>query len=83
MVIRNIHFLLTEKSSDSLVRCIMNEFSKIQWWFGVRLVIDMFPKAARYLDDVTFTAIPTAFSVIGDKCSLLTLWDIIRNKGDL
>jgi len=82
IIIQGVCKLVLDDINDEIAEEIMNRFVKAKWWGGVKHVFDFY--ATTFLRmNVPTKVVPSAFSMIGHRCRLLTMWDIIRNSQDL
>mmetsp|Transcript_24180 Transcript_24180/g.32139 ORF Transcript_24180/g.32139 Transcript_24180/m.32139 type:complete len:440 (-) Transcript_24180:69-1388(-) len=71
----------TKYSKEIMTFCLDKK-----WWFGVKLMIDRYPNVApRVLKStgVKTYAMPNFLFMIGKRCRLTTMWEVIRNEQDL
>mmetsp|Transcript_4512 Transcript_4512/g.6167 ORF Transcript_4512/g.6167 Transcript_4512/m.6167 type:complete len:394 (-) Transcript_4512:253-1434(-) len=83
MVLWDINRLFECELDLSIVTSIVNDFKYYRWQFGVRLVVDAFPKVTRYLDGTPTSVIPSALSMMGQHCRMLSVWELVRNKPEI
>jgi len=61
---------------------IITFFFKIKWWNGVVLTIDRFPTVAQNID-LNISIMPDFLFVVGYRCKLKTMMEVISNNLDL
>mmetsp|Transcript_16111 Transcript_16111/g.23669 ORF Transcript_16111/g.23669 Transcript_16111/m.23669 type:complete len:119 (-) Transcript_16111:1251-1607(-) len=61
---------------------IMDYFVRIEMWNGVSLVLDRNPAVVKTIGLDT-NAMADLLSTIGRCCSMITMWEVIRNEQDL
>jgi len=61
---------------------IMDYFVRIEMWNGVSLVLDSNPAVVKTIGLDT-NAMADLLSTIGRCCSMITMWEVIRNEQDL
>mmetsp|Transcript_4531 Transcript_4531/g.6763 ORF Transcript_4531/g.6763 Transcript_4531/m.6763 type:complete len:314 (-) Transcript_4531:238-1179(-) len=81
-IVNRIHALLSSTINHEKAKEVLNYFLRIKWIQGVAIVIRIYPSICSDLDVCDFV-IPHVYSFVENKCGLMTLWEVLRNRQDL
>mmetsp|Transcript_15964 Transcript_15964/g.20198 ORF Transcript_15964/g.20198 Transcript_15964/m.20198 type:complete len:329 (+) Transcript_15964:180-1166(+) len=74
--------LFNDEANNPCPNEILSFFIGIKWWKGVLLLINRYPNMTKSFDLQT-NAMADYLSVVGQRCNLTTLWEVIENEQDL
>uniref|UniRef100_A0A7S4SKI1 Uncharacterized protein n=1 Tax=Ditylum brightwellii TaxID=49249 RepID=A0A7S4SKI1_9STRA len=81
-LLSHVSTLFGNELSVSSQEELMSYFMSINWQKGVLLVIDKYPSYVKNME--LYTEIMADFlSLTGKSCSLVTMWEVIRNEQEL
>jgi len=84
MCLSNVASLLTTDLDHSTALKIMDDFTRIQWVGGIALLSDLYPSILQSLErSIPFNVSSYLLFMIGQKCKLMTMFEVLRNRPDL
>uniref|UniRef100_A0A7S2N434 Uncharacterized protein n=1 Tax=Helicotheca tamesis TaxID=374047 RepID=A0A7S2N434_9STRA len=81
-ILTRISVLFAEIVDNSSKDEILSFFANIKWWNGVVLVLIRYPTVTRTIELET-TVKADFLSMVGRRCKLKTMWQVICNEQDL
>uniref|UniRef100_A0A7S2E0Q7 Uncharacterized protein n=1 Tax=Helicotheca tamesis TaxID=374047 RepID=A0A7S2E0Q7_9STRA len=80
-VLSVVHHLYSNNNlNNDELKEVMNFFIQMEWWNGVALLLDKHPDFLKYLNVDDFKMFPRLFSIIGRRCTMKTMWNVVCNE---